>query len=180
MVKGGVDVQIDIEPTLQNIGNKFRRLNIRGATQEALEVFAFGIERQAKKAAPVLTGRLRSSIMTDIGNMTARIKPHVNYAGFVHEGTRYMSARPFMLAGLKSAEAVIFKGHNPFSAALMKELKDKLGSFSVGSLQTASQSTDLTAYENALNANPPDVSTLESLSSKHSGDARFQIHKSIL
>ena len=68
------------------------------------------VERFAKQGAPVDTGRLRASIgggtfkggsygkgegviFTDI---EASIRPTVNYAVFVHEGTRYMTGRPFM------------------------------------------------------------------------------------
>jgi HK97 gp10 family phage protein len=54
------------------------------------------VEREAKIGAPVDTGRLRASIATDIHPMKATIEPHVEYARYVHDGTRYMKARPFM------------------------------------------------------------------------------------
>jgi HK97 gp10 family phage protein len=69
----------------------------------AIKKSAFLVERFAKKFTPVDTGRLRSSISADIYPTVATIQPHTNYAVFVHEGTRYMSGRPFMKMGKRSA-----------------------------------------------------------------------------
>ena len=54
------------------------------------------VERSAKQNTPVDTGRLRSSISNNIRPMHAEVRTNTNYAVYVHEGTRYMSARPFM------------------------------------------------------------------------------------
>lgn len=54
------------------------------------------VERGAKINAPVDTGRLRASISTSIFPMNASVQTNVKYAIYVHEGTRYVSARPFM------------------------------------------------------------------------------------
>ncbi len=54
------------------------------------------VERSAKQNTPVDTGRLRSSISTDIRPMSAKVETHTNYALYVHEGTRFISGRPFM------------------------------------------------------------------------------------
>lgn len=61
---------------------------------------AFMIERNAKILAPVDTGRLRSSIATSLGiadqGLSSIVQTNVNYAIFVHEGTKRMPGRPFM------------------------------------------------------------------------------------
>lgn len=58
---------------------------------------AYKIERDAKRACPVDTGRLRGSISTNLGNLEAEIGTNVEYAPFVEFGTRYQSAQPYMI-----------------------------------------------------------------------------------
>lgn len=65
------------------------------------------VEREAKILAPVDTGRLRSSIGTDIHPLHATVEPHVNYAVFVHEGTRFISPRPFMGDAAETVDKLI-------------------------------------------------------------------------
>lgn len=61
---------------------------------------AFKVEREAKQVTPVDTGRLRSSIATSLGvankGISSIVSTNVNYAIYVHEGTRSMRKRPFM------------------------------------------------------------------------------------
>lgn len=65
------------------------------------------VEAQAKRLAPVDTGRMRSSIHLD-GPHAGPDGPYydilaaTNYAIFVHEGTRFLQARPFLLNALYS------------------------------------------------------------------------------
>ena len=54
----------------------------------ALTKSAFEIERYSKEESPIKSGRLRSSISSDIRPLEAVISPRVNYAVFVHEGTQ--------------------------------------------------------------------------------------------
>lgn len=98
------NIQIRVNPSFQSIGHAFKLIQLGAALQRAIERFSFVIERESKKVTPVDTGRLRASIVTDIGNLRAKIAPHTNYAGFVHEGTRYMRARPFMMWGVEAAK----------------------------------------------------------------------------
>lgn len=59
--------------------------------RRASEKAAFEIEGESKRRAPVDTGRLRASISTSLGivkNIGAIVQTNVNYAAFVHEGTR--------------------------------------------------------------------------------------------
>lgn len=88
-----------------NISVKPKRLD-SGLTR-ALTKAGLLVERHSKIAAPVDTGRLRSSIQTEIGRFTATIFPSVKYAIFVHQGTRFMRGRPFMKIGEAAARRQI-------------------------------------------------------------------------
>jgi HK97 gp10 family phage protein len=65
------------------------------------------VERAAKRACPVDTGRLRSSIARETGRdergLVARIGTDVDYAAYVEFGTGRMSARPYLRPALDAA-----------------------------------------------------------------------------
>ena len=58
------------------------------------------VEAAAKRRAPVDTGRLRSSIGTSLvegaDGVEVRVGTDVEYAPYVHDGTRYFRGRPFL------------------------------------------------------------------------------------
>lgn len=68
---------------------------------------AIRVESRAKVLCPVDTGRLRSSIRWQLnrrpGGLVATIGTEVEYGGFVHNGTRYVRARPFLTNALPAA-----------------------------------------------------------------------------
>lgn len=70
----------------------------------AIQKTVFAIEGDSMRNTPVLTGRLRASHRTLFSNLRGEVGPNTNYAIFVHEGTRYMKARPFLLQAVKSNE----------------------------------------------------------------------------
>jgi HK97 gp10 family phage protein len=76
----------------------------QNALNTGIRAAAFLIEGQTKIKTPVLTGRLRASIYTKVGSLYAKVSTNTNYAFFVHNGTRSMRPRPFMLQGLQAAE----------------------------------------------------------------------------
>lgn len=120
-----ITIHVDIKPEFDIIAERFKSVDIPSAAQIGLETFAFTVERISKIVSPIDTGRMRASIVTDVGNLKARIAPHVNYAIFVHEGTRFMKGRPFMSIGLSQAQAQLFDGKNPFVTELKKEFMKK-------------------------------------------------------
>lgn len=66
------------------------------------------IERPAKQRTPVLSGTLRRSQTGKVESSNrGRYGTNLRYAPFVHEGTRYMAARPFMTQGLQDAKGDI-------------------------------------------------------------------------
>lgn len=87
---------------LKDAPNKMARI-----MQNVIYKGALLVERFSKINAPVDTGRLRASISTEIHPMQATVSTHTNYAVFVHEGTRRMSARPFMTTAANSADKEI-------------------------------------------------------------------------
>lgn len=85
----------------------FVEVDASDSTAVAVAKAAYTIERGGKKAITtgatraIKTGALRSSISTtSLTRKSATIGPVMNYGIFVHEGTKFMRARPFMSAGL--------------------------------------------------------------------------------
>jgi len=85
------------------------------------------VQRESMKLTPVLTGRLRASHMFEISGaglkMEAAVGPTVNYATFIHDGTRFMKARPFLKDG---ADASLDQIDDFFTDATQSAL-DKIG-----------------------------------------------------
>lgn len=77
------------------------------ALDRSIKKIAFLIEGFSKQVTPVDTGRLRSSIHTVTGDLRASVGTNVDYAVFVHDGTKRMGGRPFMRQGLEQAEGEI-------------------------------------------------------------------------
>ena len=96
-----VQIKVDIKglDRLQSLLQDFPRVvvpKLRDASMKS----AFTVEREAKILSPVDTGRLRASIATSLGildqGLTSIVSTNVEYAIYVHEGTRRMRGRPFM------------------------------------------------------------------------------------
>jgi len=74
---------------------------IQGQLERALSALvrktAFRIEAKAKEDCPVDTGTLRNSIQTVVESDTkATVGTPIEYAPYVHDGTRRMKGRPFL------------------------------------------------------------------------------------
>jgi len=96
---------ITFKPSLAQLQKKFGSIEAEKILGKGIKILAANIERESKQVSPVDTGIMRGSIRPVFeGNLRASIGPRkVNYAIFVHEGTRFMSARPFMVWGARSA-----------------------------------------------------------------------------
>lgn len=85
---------------------------------DALEAFARALEDDAEKLlqkiahsalahsmkhTPVLTGNLRRSETTRVERDRAYLGSSAEYAQFVHDGTRFVPARPFFEEGIQDA-----------------------------------------------------------------------------
>jgi HK97 gp10 family phage protein len=93
----------------------------KGYFATAIENAAWRVTRGAKKRSPVDTGRLRASIYPTIADKAAVISPQVEYAIYVHEGTRYQRAQPFLSNALTSEQMNI---QGDFEEALEKTLDE--------------------------------------------------------
>lgn len=75
----------------------------------AIQASLFAVQKQADPLTPVLTGNLRANNSFIYGKLQGSFIKNANYAIYVHEGTRFMKGRPFLLEGMKSAEPAIQK-----------------------------------------------------------------------
>lgn len=98
-------INITLNPSAQEMASRFGSIKLQGFLRNQIKKLAFLVEREAKKVTPVRTGRLRASVRVEpmVKPLEAIIQPHTDYAIFVHEGTRFMRARPFMFWGAESA-----------------------------------------------------------------------------
>lgn len=112
-----INISVDAKETLKYMDRLPE--NIKKAIGDALAKSAFTVERYMKMNAPVDTGRLRSSIFTEltpsIYPTRATISPHVFYAIFINEGTRFIRANPFVTKTAQQAESEV---QNFFDEAL--------------------------------------------------------------
>jgi len=72
-------------------------------TDQVLMALAFQVEGEAKKRAPVDTGALRNSIMTNKkGKGWYWVQDGVEYGIYQEFGTRKMAAQPFMVPAVEA------------------------------------------------------------------------------
>ena len=111
-------INITINPSAATLAKAYGNAGIASFLAKEVERVTFKIVRFAKQVTPVKTGRLRSSIgggsfkggsfpmgtgITTKG-IEGRIVTNVNYAFWVHEGTKFMRGRPFMEQGAEFAK----------------------------------------------------------------------------
>lgn len=84
----------------RDIGRKTRRITaeLEQAAKAAVIDTALAIEGDAKRKAPVDTGRLRNSITHERSDdeLSARVGTNVEYAPYQEFGTVRMNAQPFL------------------------------------------------------------------------------------
>ena len=104
-----MSIIIEIKVNAEKVAKAFKQAprNLGKNLGKALKESAFTVERKSKIIAPWDTGLMSKSIRPEVKPLSAIIAPHVNYAVFVHEGTRFMAARPFMARGAKASERLI-------------------------------------------------------------------------
>lgn len=98
--------------------------NVEKGLSRGILMAAFLIEREAKILTKSgyfkhPTGRLSNSITKTINPIRAEIGPHVNYAIYVHEGTKFIRARPFMTETEQST-------HDEVNRIIEKEIESAL------------------------------------------------------
>ena len=106
--------------------NLLKRLDKRKASKpvaQSIRKLTHWFEATAKVSTPVDTGRLRSSIASEVKPHTGQVFTNVQYAPFVEYGTRKMEARH-----VDRGSSVRRLGKGPFTHAL-EQLHHKMGAF---------------------------------------------------
>lgn len=99
-------ITVETKPKWEELAERFKGFEdiLLKKLREGLWGYGLLVERGSKMFSPVDTGRMRASIGTSMGirgkGLETVIQPNVEYAIYVHEGTRYMRGRPFMKWGL--------------------------------------------------------------------------------
>lgn len=77
-------------------------------------------EGNAKKLAPVKTGNLRRTITSTATERAAIVGASAAYAIYVHDGTRYMPARPFLADGIAASRDQIIAEVEKFGGQVLQ------------------------------------------------------------
>jgi hypothetical protein len=139
-----MQIDVKVQPSLERLAQKFQGFEniLLGKLKDAIWGYGLLVERESKLSATELiynqpsspnyvrTGRLRSTIATSMGiqdkGLSSIIQPNVEYAVYVHEGTRYMMSRPFMKIGADKAsdqgEKLIISKINEATEQLAREV----------------------------------------------------------
>lgn len=101
------EITITFNPTLDRLNRAFNRVNLGNDVSDELNKIATNVVRFGKQLAPVRTGLMRSRIsqtgFATSSTLRALIQTGTDYSIYVHEGTRYMRARPFLETGARFA-----------------------------------------------------------------------------
>jgi len=73
----------------------------------AIKFSVVEVQAQTKINSPVDTGLMRTSVQHKTRELEGEVYAGVEYAIYVHHGTRYMRARPFMYNAVKSLRSKI-------------------------------------------------------------------------
>jgi HK97 gp10 family phage protein len=97
------EVKIEgLEETIRALTDLPKEIRNTRILDEAVDNAALLLEREAKRLAPVRTGKLRDSIrITESKSrkdeaVRVEISPHIGYAAFVEFGTKGRAAKPYM------------------------------------------------------------------------------------
>ncbi len=93
--------------TVQAFGAKLARAEIN--KQQLMSRIVLTVQGNSQRVTPVLTGTLKRSLTSRVEAAGDRgiVGTNLSYARFVHGGTRYMRARPFIEQGMVASRDVI-------------------------------------------------------------------------
>lgn len=91
---------------------------------KAIAKSIFAIQGSSMMNTPVDTGRLRASHQTMFQPLRGLLDVTAYYGVFVHEGTRYMKPRPFLLDAVNSNESNVDDNFSKAVENVLKELGD--------------------------------------------------------
>lgn len=118
----GIDFAFKIKGAAE-IAKKLQKETIMQPLAEGIKKITLFLDREVKMATPVDTGRLRSSITSQITAEFGKVGTNVNYASFVEYGTKKMESRH-----VTEGSSVRVKGKGMFAYG-MEKLQAKIGEF---------------------------------------------------
>lgn len=101
-----INITIKNLPQIKAAFNKAPALMSRNLNT-AIKKSIFVVQGKSMMNTPVDTGALKASHTTTFDNLKGSVFTNKNYDIFVHDGTRYMKGRPFMLNAVESSAVVI-------------------------------------------------------------------------
>lgn len=107
----------DLEPRFRAIGKALKD------PHDVLSEIVITVEGRVKPHVPVFTGNLRRSIHHRVTGRKAYVGTNVSYGPFVHEGTKHMAGRPFLVEGLDDSQSRIIQILEKYGTALFKKVK---------------------------------------------------------
>lgn len=116
----GVSVGIKID-NLDKIKRAFNQAPyiIKPSLDRAIKKSVLMVGRRSRQLTPVDTGRLRASTREVFRPLYGEVGTHVNYDIYVHEGTRYMRARPYLRDAVNETS-------NEINSMFAQEMQDAL------------------------------------------------------
>lgn len=96
-----INITISNLPEIRAAFNKAPAL-MTNSLNGAIKLSIFSIGADSRRNTPVLTGRLRASTLEQYSNLKGEVGTHTNYDTFVHWGTKFMRARPYLLDAVQS------------------------------------------------------------------------------
>ena len=110
---------------LNDLRGKLRAIEqgVGRAARREVKRAALNVQRKARQAVPVDTGRLRNSIAIEEveGGLDAKVGSNVEYAPHVEFGTVRMRARAYLFPAMESERAPFRKRLNDAVDAALKE-----------------------------------------------------------
>lgn len=120
-----VDIKITNLREIRSAFNKSPMLMTR-YLNVAIQKSLFKIRQQSTINTPVDTGRLRGSHYTRFSNLRGEVGTSANYGIFVHEGTRYMKARPYLRTAVEDHNQTIGEYFEEAVQKVLDEIGDKV------------------------------------------------------
>lgn len=95
--------------TPDELAERIERRPFSAERQELMQKIVFVAQRHSMIRTPVRYGTLRRSETTRVesGGLRGFVGTNIKYAPFVHDGTRYMPARPFFALGIADSRAEV-------------------------------------------------------------------------
>lgn len=102
------EIRVEIK-NINQIRSAFKQAPVLMANNlnKAIRRSLLTVQAKSMRNSPVATGRLRASHSSRFSPLRGELEPTAFYAFWVHDGTKYMKARPFLLNAVESSERTV-------------------------------------------------------------------------